>query len=285
MRKQVKEFVKECLVCQKCKPDLTAYLGLLQPLPIPQTIWPQISMDFIEGLPKSRGKDVIMVIVDRLSKYAYFIGLPHPFNAAQIAQVFLDSICKLYRMHESVVSDRDKVFISAFWKELFKALKAPPIHVPYLGGPTKVDAVDKTLLAKEEAIQVLKFHSQRSQNRIKEQADKSRTERNLFAKVGQAAYKLKLPTHAQIHNVFHVSQLKKYTGPPLNDDLIALRQCDTEGSLLVQLIKLLSRKMVKQHNKVVMYGLVQWANGIIKDASWEDLGKLVAKSPEFDLSS
>ncbi|GKD19825.1 hypothetical protein Tco_1208983 [Tanacetum coccineum] len=105
------------------------------------------------------------------------------------------------------------------------------------------------------------------------------------AKVIQAAYKLKLPAQAQIYNVFHVSQLKRYIGPPLNNDLIALPQCDTQGSLLVQPVKLLARKMVKKNNKVVVCGLVQWANNTVDDASWEDLGKLVAKFLEFDLSS
>ncbi|GKF47831.1 retrotransposable element Tf2 [Tanacetum coccineum] len=55
LRKQVKSFVKECLVCQKCKTNLSADPRLLQPLPIPKTIWSSISMDFIEGLPKSHG--------------------------------------------------------------------------------------------------------------------------------------------------------------------------------------------------------------------------------------
>ncbi|GKA30209.1 hypothetical protein Tco_0716514 [Tanacetum coccineum] len=109
---------------------------------------------------------------------------------------------------------------------------------------------------------------------------------DVSAKVLQAAYKFKVTCHkAQIYNVFHVSQLKRYIGPPLNNDLIALPQCDTQGSLLVQPVKLLARKMVKKNNNLVVCGLMEWANSTVDDASWEDLGKLVAKFLEFDLSS
>ncbi|GJZ15912.1 reverse transcriptase [Tanacetum coccineum] len=112
LRKQVKQWVKECLVCQRCKPDLSAYPRLLQPLPIPKTMWSSISMDFIEGLPKSHGCTVILVVVDRLTKYGHFIPLSHPFTALQVAQVFLDQVCKLHP--ESIVSDMDKVAFRHF---------------------------------------------------------------------------------------------------------------------------------------------------------------------------
>lgn len=74
MNKDIQHYVRSCDTCQRCKPDLAASPGLLQPLPIPDRIWDAISMDFIEGLPSSSGKQVILVVVDRLSKYAHFFG-------------------------------------------------------------------------------------------------------------------------------------------------------------------------------------------------------------------
>ncbi|GKD23350.1 retrotransposable element Tf2 [Tanacetum coccineum] len=103
--------------------DLSAYPSLLQPLQIPNKVWQDISMNFIESLPMSQNKTVILVVVDRLIKYAHFIPLSHPFTTAQVAQAFLDNVYKLHGLPSTIVSDRDKVFLSLLWQSLFKMLK------------------------------------------------------------------------------------------------------------------------------------------------------------------
>lgn len=83
-------------------------------------MWEELSMDFIVRLPKSQGYDAILVVVDRLSKYAYFLPPKHPYSARTVAEVFIREIVRLHGVPQSIVTDRDPLFLSMFWKELFK---------------------------------------------------------------------------------------------------------------------------------------------------------------------
>lgn len=123
MKTDVDNYVKQCVVCQHAEHSHSHPDGLLQPLPVPVGVWQDISMDFIEGLPKSEGYNVILVVVDRLTKFAHFIPLKHPYTTQIVAQLFMDNIVKLHGLPHSIVSDRDKIFVSTFWKHLFKLYK------------------------------------------------------------------------------------------------------------------------------------------------------------------
>ena len=74
----------------------------------------------VEGLPKSHLNSVVFVVVDRLTKYTHFMALFHPYTAAKDANLYLRYVFKLHRMPSTIVSDRDPVFTSLFWKELMK---------------------------------------------------------------------------------------------------------------------------------------------------------------------
>lgn len=103
MRQQVKELVAQCPICQVKKPEHMKSPGLLQPLPVPDQAWVHITMDFIEQLPKSKGKEVIWVVVDRFTKYSHFIALAHPISAPNLAQVFIEEIYRLHGLPSHIV--------------------------------------------------------------------------------------------------------------------------------------------------------------------------------------
>lgn len=122
MLRDIQNYILKCETCLRCKNETVASPGLLQPLPIPHGVWHSIAMDFIKGLPNSKGKDVIWVVVDRLSEYAYFITLTHPISVVTLAQVFIDQIYKLHGASANIVSDRDPLFVSTFWREFLGQL-------------------------------------------------------------------------------------------------------------------------------------------------------------------
>ncbi|CAL1413314.1 unnamed protein product [Linum trigynum] len=385
LKRDVRQFIADCDVCQKCKSENVPYPGILQPLPIPEGAWKHISMDFIEGLPKSGGKEVILVVVDRFTKYGHFFGLSRPYTAASVAQVFLEGVFKLHGMPQSIVSDRDVIFTSNFWTNLFAlqgtqlhystayhpqtdgqterlnrcledylrcmaltgsatwvswlplaewwyntnyhhSLQITPFQALYGYSPshfgiqnplsTSVAAVADKLREHQRLVGLLRHNLAKAQNRQKQMADKHRTERVfqkgdwvylklrpyrqtsvqqranqklapkfygpflVFQKIGVVAYKLQLPEGAAIHNVFHVSQLKKARGAQV---LVqpTLPEVDDAGTLKLEPTAVLARRVVERDNRTATQLLIQWSHQQEEDATWEFLDELKLKFLDF----
>jgi hypothetical protein len=81
-----------------------------------------ISIFFVEGLPKSNSKDVILVVVDRFTKYAHFPTSSHPLIVHDVTTLFLENIFKLHGLPSIIVTSRDRIFTSNPWQALFKSL-------------------------------------------------------------------------------------------------------------------------------------------------------------------
>ncbi|XP_039069863.1 uncharacterized protein LOC120216557 [Hibiscus syriacus] len=174
--------------------------------------WEVITMDFIEGLPTALKKDCILVVVDKFTKYNHFIALSHPYSAAEVAKLYLDTVYKLHGQPKMTISDRDKTFTSLFWKELMKQLGTKTLfsiaYHPETDGQTEralygyrpptmiwqtdsnVQVVNELMNRRENIRQLIKLAS----NKMKQKADKNRTER-IFT-VGDSVY-LKLQPYRQ----------------------------------------------------------------------------------------
>lgn len=123
LKKAVEGFIRECPICQVTKAEHIHIPGLLDPLEVPDMAWAHITMDFVEGLPKSNGKDVILVVVDRLTKYAHFIAMAHPYTVEQVVELFMNNIHRLHGMPMAIITDRDRIFTSQLFQEIFKSMK------------------------------------------------------------------------------------------------------------------------------------------------------------------
>jgi hypothetical protein len=118
MRADVQTYVQGCPTCQRTKTSKSKPFGYLKTLEIPSGPWQHITMDFIEPLPSSKGFDSILVIIDRLTKWAIFVPTTIRLNAPLLAQLIIDHVITQHGVPESIVSDRGPKFVSKFWRHV-----------------------------------------------------------------------------------------------------------------------------------------------------------------------
>lgn len=121
MVNDVYEFVSSCTECQKSKSSIVQPAGLMNPIPPPMTKGASISIDFVGPLPRTaRGKNFIMVIVDRFSKRVWYEPCRSTVTGKQAARIIFDRVVRHQGLPEIIVSDRDPRFNSKIWRELWR---------------------------------------------------------------------------------------------------------------------------------------------------------------------
>jgi hypothetical protein len=123
MRADVNNYVKTCDPCQKTKHSRVKTPGFLQPLAIPTAPFDTISLDFITGLPVASGKDAILVVVDKLTKFATFIATRTDISASETAALLFQRLVKLFGLPRVIIGDRDPRWTSSVWSELAQLFK------------------------------------------------------------------------------------------------------------------------------------------------------------------
>ncbi|KAM2774297.1 hypothetical protein COP1_019197 [Malus domestica] len=123
MKREIAEYVSRCIVCQQVKAERKKPFGRMQPFPVPQWKWENITMDFVYKLPRTRnGFDGVWVIVDRLTKSAHFIPVREKYPLNKLAKLFITKIVKYHGVLVNIISDRDPRFTSKFWVAFQEAL-------------------------------------------------------------------------------------------------------------------------------------------------------------------
>jgi hypothetical protein len=122
-KRDVAEYVALCDTCKRVKTKHQRPAGLLQLLQVREWKWEDIAMDFIVDLPRIQsGYDSIWVIVDRLTKVAYFIPVKTTYSGPQLAELYMLRIVCLHGVPKKIVSDRGIQFTSKFLERLHETL-------------------------------------------------------------------------------------------------------------------------------------------------------------------
>ena len=197
--------------------------------------------------------------------------------------------------------------------------RPPPSLLDYLGDSASVDAVDALLKDRTQILSTLKDSLLRAQTRMRNQTNTHRTDVTfqvddwvflklkpyrqttvahrqsqklskrffgpfrIIAKIGAVAYKLALPEDARIHNVFHVSNLKKCRGDPLEQPQIPLPARFKDSSPILQPAHVLGFRQISQLGKLCPQLLIQWEGQDPSDATCENTHEFQQDFPDFNL--
>ncbi|GAU17045.1 hypothetical protein TSUD_105440 [Trifolium subterraneum] len=285
------------LMALRQKYSATTPGGLLQPLPIPNNIWEDLSLDFITGLPKSRGYDAILVVVDdSLSKYSHFILLKHPYTARTIAELFVKEVGTKLKMSSAYHPETDgqtevinrclESYLRCFVADHPKTWSVWVAWAEFwfMSNESKVAVVAVELAERDEALRQLKTHLTCAQEQMMRYANKKRID--LSFEVGEWVF-LKLRPHRQ-HSVvkrIHQKLAARFFGPFQIIEkigVVAYKLKLSDESKIHPIFHVSLLKRVVGHVDIHQ-SLIQWKNKAAEDITWEDNEFLRGQFPDFSL--
>ncbi|GKA03078.1 putative reverse transcriptase domain-containing protein, partial [Tanacetum coccineum] len=289
------------------KKDIAVYQ-----LEIPEWKWEGIAIDFMTKLPRtSSGHDTIWVIVDRLTKSDYFLPMREDYKMDRLARLYLNEIVARHGVLIAIISDRDSQFTSRFWQSLqevlgtsmrcapFEALYSRKCRSPIIWAEVGEGQFIGLELVQEttEKISQIKDRLKAARDRQKSYADKRRKPLEfsvgdyVLLKVspwkGPVAYRLDLPEKLNgVHNMFHVSNLKKCLADPTLQVPLDKIQVDAKLNFVEEPVEILKREFNKLKRSRIAIVKVRWNSKCGPEFTWECEDQMKLKYPHlFSASS
>jgi len=147
MGTNIKLFCSSCALCQVTKDSNQKPSGLLHSLPVPDQPWQSIGMDFMGPLPKSKGYDYLLVIIDHLMLQVHLVPMDTHITSKEVTWLFLKEVVRLHRVCYEVAAQRysnsgtrvGNSGAKVFWTlASARALRLPSIASPGISNGSEV---------------------------------------------------------------------------------------------------------------------------------------------------
>ncbi|KAJ9541634.1 hypothetical protein OSB04_028140 [Centaurea solstitialis] len=298
------EYVKACDICQRFKASLTAPNGLLQPLDILNAVWEHLSMDFIVGLPKSKGYVVqihhFWQELFRLQGTA--LRMSSAYHPKSDGQTEVINRCLETYLHCFAI-DQPKSWAlwipwAEFWYnstfhgstgrspfEVVYGQKTPTI-VKFIPGEIRVEAVGQELRDRDEALKQLKSQLAKAQAIMKEQADKKR--RDIHFQIGEwVNVKLKPYRQMSVAQRIHQKLAARFFGPfkiveKIGSVAYKLDLPPSSNDMLCP-DEICAERTIWENGKEVLQWLIRWKGYTMEEATWEEAKSIRSQFPNPSL--